>query len=403
LRPGKYKNNPLTNKVLGLICQRLYKGEPVFPLTGSLVKIRKTLYLFNREKLLTEMEKRNMVVDFWGKIKKGRLSPLYLLYGTESFLLTETYELLLRTALAEEEREWNASVYDCEETPVQTALEDAETFPFFGEKRVILIKNPYFFTAEKEKEVEHDLKKLESYILSPSSFSIVIFAGPYEKLDERKKITKLIKEHAEVLVAAPLAEKELRAWIAERVKQDNVTIEENAIDTLLKLAGTNLTTLANELDKLALFVGSGGTIQQETVEMLVSRTLEQNVFVLVEKVTKRQIAEALQVFYDLLENNEEPLKILALLASQFRLLYQVKWLMSRGYGQQQIASILKVHPFRVKLAMGQAALFSEQELAAAVRQIAEADYEMKSGAMDRQLVMELLLMRWNEGMFTKAE
>jgi DNA polymerase-3 subunit delta len=139
------------------------------------------------------------------------------------------------------------------------------------------------------------------------------------------------------------------------------------------------------------------------VEMLVSRTLEQNVFVLVEKVTKRQIAEALQVFYDLLENNEEPLKILALLASQFRLLYQVKWLMSRGYGQQQIASILKVHPFRIKLAMGQAALFSEQELTAAVRQIAEADYEMKSGAMDRQLVMELLLMRWNEGVFTKAE
>jgi DNA polymerase III subunit delta len=343
------------------------------------------------------MEKRNMVVDFWGKIKKRRLSSLYLLYGTESFLLTETYELLVRTVLTEEEREFNVSVYDCEDTPVQTALEDAETFPFLGERRVILIKNPYFFTAEKEKEVEHDLKKLESYIMSPSPFSIVVFVGPYEKLDERKKITKLMKEHAEVFVAYPLAEKELREWIVERAGQSGVMVEEHAIDTLLKLAGTNLMTLANELDKLVLFVGPGGMIQQETVEKLVSRTLEQNVFVLVEKVTKRQIGDALQVFYDLLENNEEPLKILSLLAGQFRLLYQVKWLAAKGYGQQQIASILNVHPFRVKLAMGQAALFSEEELTTVMRQIAEADYEMKSGTMDRQLVMELLLMRWNEG------
>lgn len=336
-----------------------------------------------------------MVVDLWGKIKNHHLSPLYLLYGTESFLLTETYELLIRTVLTEEEREFNVSVYDCEETPVQTALEDAETFPFLGEKRVIVVKNPYFFTAEKEKEITHDLKKLESYIMSPSPFSIVVFVGAYEKLDERKKITKLMKEHAEVLVATPLSEKELREWMMERAQQSGATMEENAVDALLQLAGTNLMTLANELDKLALFVGRGGIIHQETVEKLVSRTLEQNVFVLVEKVTKRQIDEALQVFYDLLENNEEPLKILALLANQFRLLYQVKWLAAKGYGQQQIASILNVHPFRIKLAMGQAALFSEEELMAAIRQIAEADYEMKSGAMDRQLIMELLLMKWS--------
>lgn len=336
-----------------------------------------------------------MVVNLWGKIKSRRLSPLYLLYGTESFLLTETYELLIRTVLTEEEREFNVSVYDCEETPVQAALEDAETFPFLGEKRVIIVKNPYFFTAEKEKEITHDLKKLESYITSPSPFSIVVFVGSYEKLDERKKITKLMKEHAEVFIANPLTEKELRGWMMERVRQNGAMMEENAVDALLQTAGTNLMTLANELDKLALFVGPGGMIRQETVENLVSRTLEQNVFVLVEKVTKRQIAEALQVFYDLLENNEEPLKILALLANQFRLLYQVKWLAAKGYGQQQIASILKVHPFRIKLAMGQAALFSEEELMKAIQQIAEADYEMKSGAMDRQLIMELLLMKWS--------
>lgn len=128
-----------------------------------------------------------MLERVWGNIEKQRFSPLYLLYGSESFLLQETYERLVKAALGEEEHEWNLAVYDCEETPVQAALEEAETVPFFGERRVILIKHPYFFTAEKDKEIEHDLAKLEAYFKAPAPFSIVVFFAPYDKLDERKK------------------------------------------------------------------------------------------------------------------------------------------------------------------------------------------------------------------------
>ncbi|MBB5324774.1 DNA polymerase-3 subunit delta [Anoxybacillus tepidamans] len=338
-----------------------------------------------------------MVIDFWGKIKQQTLASLYLLYGTETFLLNETLERIVGTALKDGERDFHLSVYDCEETPIEAAIEEAETLPFFGEKKVVVVKNPYFLTAEKGKDkVEHDLKKLEEYIASPSPFAVVIFVGLYEKLDERKKITKRLMNEAEVFVASPLHEKELHRWIGERVKENGVTITEEAKDALLKLAGTNLMILANELDKLALFVGQAGTIAKETVEMLVSRTLEQNVFVLVEKVVQRNISEALQIFYDLLESNEEPIKILSLLASQFRLLYQVKWLAAKGYGQQQIASLLKVHPFRVKLALGQSVLFSEQELLKMMHDLAEADYQMKSSAMDKRLLIELLFVKWSQ-------
>lgn len=336
-------------------------------------------------------------MDFWGKIKTQTLAPLYLLYGTETFLLNEIVERIVRTALKEEERDFHLAVYDCEETPVEVAVEEAETLPFFGEKKVVVVKNPYFLTSEKGKEkVEHDVKKLEEYIASPSPFSIVIFTGLYEKLDERKKITKRLMQEAEVFVASPLNEKELHRWIHERVNENGVTMTDEAKEELLKLAGTNLMMLANELDKLSLFVGQAGTITEATVEMLVSRTPEQNVFVLVEKVIRRKIEEALQVFYDLLENQEEPVKILSLLVSQFRLLYQVKGLAAKGYGQQQIASILKVHPFRVKLALGQAALFSEQELMKVMHDLAETDYQMKSSAIDKQLLLELLLVKWSK-------
>ncbi|BBW95533.1 DNA polymerase III subunit delta [Geobacillus sp. FSL W8-0032] len=335
-----------------------------------------------------------MLERVWGNIEKRRFSPLYLLYGSEPFLLTETYERIVKAALDEGEREWNFAVYDCEETPVEMALEEAETVPFFGERRVVVVKHPYFFTSEKEKEIEHNLAKLEAYVNAPAPFSIVIFFAPYDKLDERKKITKLAKERCEVVVASSLGEAELRAWVRRRIESEGPSISEEAIDVLLRRAGTQLSVLANETEKLALFAGPGGVVEAAAVERLVARAPEENVFVLVEQVAKRDIPGALRTLVDLLGHQEEPIKMLALLASHFRLLSQVKWLAQTGYGQTQIASALNVHPFRVKLALAQAARFSEQELVEAINDLADVDHQVKSGAMDRRLALELLLMRW---------
>ncbi len=132
------------------------------------------------------------------------------------------------------------------------------------------------------------------------------------------------------------------------------------------------------------------------VEKLVSKSLEQNIFTLIEKVVQRKLDEALRIYYDLLKQNEEPIKILALLAGQFRLIYQVKELARRGYGQQQIASFLKTHPYRVKLAAGHADKFTDEELTNLMRLIAEADYQMKTGGMNKSLLIEMLLFHLND-------
>lgn len=102
-------------------------------------------------------------------------------------------------------------------------------------------------------------------------------------------------------------------------------------------------------------------------------------FELINKVVNRKRTEALQIFYDLLKQNEEPIKMMALIANQFRLLMQTKYFSQQGYGQKQIASNLKVHPFRVKLAIDQARLFSEEELKSIIEHLAVMDYEMKTG------------------------
>ena len=142
----------------------------------------------------------------------------------------------------------------------------------------------------------------------------------------------------------------------------------------------------------------GKLITKDIVEELVAKSLEQNIFTLVDKVISKKIDEALRIYYDLLKQNEEPLKILSIIANQFRLIYQVKGLSQKGYGQQQIASVLKVHPFRVKLAAGQAQRFTEEELTKCIRLFAEGDFQLKTGTMPKNMVIEMILFQLGHGL-----
>ncbi|MED0988933.1 DNA polymerase III subunit delta [Bacillus nitratireducens] len=332
--------------------------------------------------------------DIHKKIKKKQFAPLYLLYGTEAYFINETIKLITTEALEEEDREFNVVTYDLEEAYLEDVVEDARTLPFFGDRKVILIKSPLFLTAQKEK-LEQNIKILEEYIGEPSPFSILVFVAPYEKLDERKKITKLLKKTADVVEANAMQMQDVQKWVVSRAEEAQVYIDNTAVSLLLELVGSNVTMLAKEMDKLTLYVGMGGEITSKLVTELVPKSVEQNVFALTEKVVKKDIAGAMQILDGLFTQQEEPIKLLALLVSQFRLLNQVKELQQRGYGQNQIASHIGVHPYRVKLAMNQTKFFSFEELKRVILELAEADYSMKTGKMDKKLVLEFFLMRLN--------
>lgn len=123
---------------------------------------------------------------------------------------------------------------------------------------------------------------------------------------------------------------------ANEFQMDNTTT-----DRLIELTGGQLTTAMNELDKLMLYKLEERAIYTPDVESLVVRSLEQNIFLLLDKMIALDISGALSIYYDLLKQKEEPIKILALIASQFRLLTQIKLLEKQGFSQQQVAQKIK--------------------------------------------------------------
>ncbi|UCZ54477.1 DNA polymerase III subunit delta [Bacillus shivajii] len=333
-------------------------------------------------------------IDVISKIKKGNLSPVYLLFGTESFLIEDTIHRLVEVGLSEHEREFNLSKYEMTEYPVEVAVEEAYTFPFMGGRRVVILKEAYFLSnAKVQSKVEHNLKKLEEYIENPAPETIFIIHAPYEKLDERKKLSKLLKKKAEVLDGSPLDDKLLYQWVNERAKEQGVAIESAAVDQLIALTSAELMLMATELKKLAIHVGEEGAITKEVVDELVARSLEQNIFALVDGVVKRKVDVSWKIYQDLLKQKEDPIKIVSLMVRQFRILYQVKQMSQQGYSQKQIASQLKLHPYVVKLAAQQTNHFKDEELLSLLDQLANIDYEIKTGKIDKTLAVELFISK----------
>lgn len=339
-------------------------------------------------------EKTLSYIDVVRNVKKGKIAPIYLLMGTEQYILEDAIQQIVNYSLSDDEKEFNLSRYDMKEHPVELAIEEAYTFPFFGEKRVVMIKDAYFLTASKEKvKVEHDLKQLEAYLEQPSPETVFIIVAPYEKLDERKKLVKLAKKNGEFVNGEPLVDKDLKLWILDRAKENKVDIAEEAAERLIELTSADMMLIASEMKKLSLFAGEGKTITKEIVEELVPRSLEQNIFALVDGVMKKEMNKAWAIYLDLLKQKEEPLKIIALMARQFRILYQVKQLASQGYSQKQIAGQIKQHPYVVKLALGQIRSFKDEELLHQLDELATLDYEIKSGKIDKELAVELFFSK----------
>ncbi|EAC8325541.1 DNA polymerase III subunit delta [Listeria monocytogenes] len=328
----------------------------------------------------------------WKQIRSKKITPVYLIIGTEDYIINETKQLLIDNILEGEEVEFNYANLDLEEMPIEVVVQEAESMPFFGDKRLVMANNPLFLTTEKSKnKVEHDTAKLEAYLNEPVDYSVLCFVARVEKLDERKKLTKLLKKTATVIEAKRPNENELKKWIEAKLSENNMQMSQEAITRLIELTSGQLTTAMNELQKLMLYCFDSKEITIQDVESLVVRSLEQNIFLMLDKMIAMDIGGALRIYYDLLKQKEEPIKILALISSQFRLLNQLKVLEQQGYSQQQAATKLKVHPFRVKLASKQAKNFTELQLNQALKRLAEIDLEMKTGFGDKEQKLEWFL------------
>ncbi|WP_125579738.1 DNA polymerase III subunit delta [Levilactobacillus cerevisiae] len=324
----------------------------------------------------------------------GQLANVYLILGQADYL-QRRLKTGFKNSVPVEEQTMNFASYDMDTVPLAVALDDAMAAPFFGERRIVCIDNPQFLTGEtKKQKVDHDIDSLQTYLGAPMPSTVLVFFAPYEKLDGRKKVSKQLNKVATTVEIGNFAERDVRQFIAGQLKQDGYEMAPAALNELIQRTDADLTLMMSELPKLELFSLPSKTIEMAAVTGLVTQTLTQNVFDLVNRVLAKDTAGAVTLYRELLQAKEEPLRINAILQGQFRLLIQTKVLAKQGYSQGKLASILKIHPYRIKLALQSHRRFKLTDLNRAYLGLFRVEQQMKSTTMAPEMLFSLFMTQF---------
>ncbi|MBS4461289.1 DNA polymerase III subunit delta [Aerococcaceae bacterium zg-B36] len=325
-------------------------------------------------------------------IRQNQIASNYLLQGNESYLQKLFLDTLVQVV---GEEEIDRVHFDLDEVSITQVLDEADTYAFFTQYRLIIIDNVTFLNAQTTQKIsDEETNRLLEYLTNPNPSSIVIWRVESEQLDKRKKVSKAFLKDVTVVDATAMKQDEVERFVTQHVKGLSLSMTDDARKELLQRVQYRLSDAMNELNKLEQYALSGKAINKDVVRQLVPRSLESNVFELSNAIMAKQLANATQIYEDLLLMRNEPIALHALMISQFRLLIQVKLLAAAGRLEHEIATQLGVHAYRVKLALQSARHYPLAQLTAFYEQLIKTDFQMKTSFGDKEIHFYLLVTQF---------
>lgn len=306
----------------------------------------------------------------------------YLIYGNDYGLIKREIDKIISGIT-------DVVKYDLLASNVSEVIEEASCMSLFGDKKVVIGENALFLTGANT-SVNHDIDYLTSYVNAENHDNIVILTVVQDKLDERKKIVKLLKKNVTVIHKDMIDTKDLPKFIMNEFLGNGYKIDYKTASYFVDYVGKNVDILLSEINKMIIYKDTDKEIFIEDILNISSKGFNDNVFDLSDAIMKKDFKKIFSCYNDLMILKEEPIKIIALLASQFTLVYQSKLLSKEGFMSKDIASTLKVHPYRVKLALE--TNYPDSELKDILKKLHNLDYEIKTGKVDKAVGLENFLL-----------
>ena len=305
----------------------------------------------------------------------------YLIESIDSLSLKEEEKKLIKENSFEEAI---INYYDLELNDLCEALEDLDTYSFLSNKKVIIIKNIESIKYDdNKKSFDHLIK----YINNPSEDNLLIIEA--HKLNNTTKISKELKKvctYQELKIDS-------KTFIKNYFK--DYKIDTITINYFINKCLDDLEKINQECLKLINYKEKGSTIEKEDIDTVVVEKLgdpQDLTFSFTKSLAEKDIKNALKKYNELLNYNIEPISIIGLLGSQFRIIYQVKIMSKDKLNDNQIADILNVKPYRVTKTKELIRFYSEDDLLNLMQELAKIDLRVKSEDIDPNLLIELLII-----------
>jgi len=312
----------------------------------------------------------------------------YLIYGSNEYLIKNSIKKIINSKKSVEPSIIN---YNMEETTIEQVIEELNTFDLFNNIKIVICEKCIFLSSESKKE-QYNTDILIEYLEKAVNDNILILSLNGE-MDERKKIVKEIKKYCNIIKHEQLKDYEVMGLVEKKFQLSGYKISKGAINLLISRTGNDLSIISNEIQKLFMYKLEEKVITEEDIIAIVPKKIEENIFDLIDAVVEKNKTKIFELYNGLTNYyGEEQTKILIMVANQFRLMLQCKILSSEGLSESDIAKELKVHPFRVKLALQKSRNIETDKLTKYLNDLAQLDLNIKSGKTNKDMGLELFFL-----------
>ena len=319
-------------------------------------------------------------------LRRKAYKPVYLLMGDESYYIDIISDFIQDNVLDESQREFDMTVVYGKDTDMTSIVNAAKRYPMMSPHQVVIVK---------EAQLIKDWEPLQYYISKPLNSTLLVFAYKYGTPDKRKKWVQDIGKTGVVFESEKLREYEMGTWISRYAKEKNVNIDVKAVQMLTEFLGTDLSKVANELDKLLITKPvDSNQITPEHVEKNIGISKDFNVFELQAALINKDKLKANRIIRYFADNKKANpmLMVLAQLFNFFSGLMIYHYLSDKS--PAAVASELKINPYFVKDYEKAAKAFGAWKTMNIITWIRETDARGKgfdsNGVDDGELMKELV-------------
>ena len=307
----------------------------------------------------------------------------YLLYSDDKSILNKEIDNLKNKLNINND---DVIYYDINN--VSDIVDEALTISMFSLNKFIVIDITSYLSEKKE---VNNISLLEDYFNNYNSNSYLVFISNSLSIDSRKKLYKLISSKGEVK-KLEVNDEYLNNYIKNYLKDNSYDINNLDITYFINRVGNNINNITNELNKLMLYKLDDKVITREDISLLVEDSMDNPIYDLVNFILKNDNNKALKLYYKFISDGMDVISLVPVIASQIRLLFQVKRLYNSGKSNDEIAKILEFKSvYRVKYLLSDSYYYSEDDLIKYLSKLADIDKNVKFGLIDGRSQLELFI------------
>jgi DNA polymerase-3 subunit delta len=307
------------------------------------------------------------------EIENGQFAPVYFFYGEEEYLIEKLVDALARRVVPPESRDFNQETVYGSEIDANRLVSMARAYPMMAQHRLVIAKQLHRMRKDQ-------FEQLVGYLTDPvPSTVLVLVYNSRRPPDKRTKFGKTVMNQARVFEAKPLYENQVPGWIQQHLKEQGVTIDQQASALIAAALGTNLGLIESELNKILLYMKTQNLahIDQELVFQLINIDKDFNVFELLDRIGQRNRGEAELIIAQMMKNPKDnpPILLLSQLFNYFCRLALCHE--ARAHSEQAIAKVLGLNPFIARQYVAAVRNYPWPSIQAALQTIYEADLALK--------------------------